>query len=78
MAKNKDQVNDAAWSLSKSVQEANQAITDSAVAAQERNVKVSKHRPGQSTRPRKSIFIPSTMTVATLAKVMNMKLGEHL
>jgi hypothetical protein len=40
-------------------------------------MKVPKPRPVQSARPRKSIFIPSTMTVATLAKVTNMKLGEH-
>jgi len=36
---NKDKVNEAAWSLSKSVREVNQAIADSAVAAQERNLK---------------------------------------
>jgi len=39
VAKNKDRVNEAALSLSKSVREANQAIAESAVAAQERNMK---------------------------------------
>ncbi|HEX9130841.1 MAG TPA: hypothetical protein VF844_00970 [Ktedonobacteraceae bacterium] len=39
MAKYKDKVNEAAWSLSKSVREANQAVADSAVAAQELNMK---------------------------------------
>jgi hypothetical protein len=38
MAKHTEQMHDAAWSLSKSGQEANQAMTDSAGAAQERTV----------------------------------------
>src|SRR5216684_731092 len=40
---NKDKVNEAAWSLSKSVREVNQAIADSAVAAQERNVRYTQN-----------------------------------
>jgi len=39
MTRNQNKVNDATWSLSKSVRESNQAITDSVVAAQERNMK---------------------------------------
>jgi len=39
MTRNQNKVNDAPWSLSKSVRESNQAITDSVVAAQERNMK---------------------------------------
>ncbi len=39
MAKYQDKVNEAAWNLSQSVRETNQAIADSAVAAQERNMK---------------------------------------
>src|SRR2546425_345338 len=39
MAKYKDKVNEAAWNLSKSVRESNQAIADSVVAAQELNMK---------------------------------------
>jgi hypothetical protein len=39
MAKYKDKVNEAAWTLSQSVREANQAIADSAVAALETNMK---------------------------------------
>lgn len=39
MTKNKNQFNDAASSLSESVRETNQAIADSAVAAQERNMR---------------------------------------
>lgn len=39
MAKYKESANEAAWNLSNSVREANQAIADSAVAAQERNMK---------------------------------------
>jgi hypothetical protein len=42
------------------------------------DVKVIKPRRGQSTRLRKAIFIPSTLTVATLAKLMNTKLGGYL
>ena len=36
---NKDRLNEAAWNLSNTVREANQAIASSAVAAQERNMK---------------------------------------
>jgi len=36
---NKDRLNEAAWNLSNAVREANQAIANSAVAAQERNMK---------------------------------------
>jgi len=39
MTKNKNQFNDVAYSLSESVRETNQAIADSAVAAQERNMR---------------------------------------
>ena len=39
MTRPKDKVNEAAWNLSNSVRDASQAIADSAVAAQERNVK---------------------------------------
>jgi hypothetical protein len=39
MTRNQNTVNDAAWSLSKSVRESNQAIADSFVSAQERNMK---------------------------------------
>jgi hypothetical protein len=46
---------------------------------QERNVKADvkaiKPQRAQSTRTRKAIFIPSTLTVATLAKIMHTKLG---
>ena len=42
------------------------------------DVKVIKTRRAQSSRLRKAIFIPSTLTVATLAKLMNTKLGEYL
>jgi len=39
MAKYKDKVNEAAWTLSKSVRESNQAIADAAIVAQELNMK---------------------------------------
>jgi hypothetical protein len=39
MTRDQNKVNDAAWNLSKSVRESNQAIADSVVAAQERNMK---------------------------------------
>jgi hypothetical protein len=39
MTSNRNKVNDATWSLSKSVRESNQAIADSFVSAQERNMK---------------------------------------
>jgi hypothetical protein len=39
MTKTKDTVNEAAWNLSQSVRDASQAIAESTVAAQERNVK---------------------------------------
>jgi hypothetical protein len=39
MGSNQNKVSDAAWSLSKSVRESNQAIVDSFVEAQERNMK---------------------------------------
>jgi hypothetical protein len=39
MTRNQNKVNDATWSLSTSVLESNQAIADSVVAAQERNMK---------------------------------------
>ncbi len=39
MAKYKDKVSEAAWTLSKSVRESNQAIADAAIAAQELNMK---------------------------------------
>jgi hypothetical protein len=39
MSRNQNKVNDAAWSLSTSVRESNQAIADSFVSAQERNMK---------------------------------------
>src|SRR5690348_1031536 len=39
MAKYTDKVNEAAWTLSQSVRESNQAIADAAVAAQELNMK---------------------------------------
>src|SRR5438270_9156791 len=39
MTRNQNKVNDATWSLSKSVHESNQAIADSFVSAQERNMK---------------------------------------
>lgn len=42
MTKNKNQFNDAASSLSESVREINQAIADSAVAAQERNMRFAR------------------------------------
>lgn len=53
-----------------------------AKAMQERNVKADvkamKPQRAQSTRTRKAIFIPSTLTVATLAKIMQTKLGGYL
>jgi hypothetical protein len=39
MSRNQDKVNDATWSISKSVRESNQAIADNLVSAQERNMK---------------------------------------
>src|SRR5260370_1671080 len=36
---NKDRLNEAAWNLSNAAREANQAIANSAVAAQDRNMK---------------------------------------
>ena len=39
MTSNQNKVNDATWNLSQSVRESNQAIADSLVAAQERNMK---------------------------------------
>src|SRR5215472_5026884 len=39
MTRNQNKVSDAAWNLSKSVRESNQAIADSVIAAQERNIK---------------------------------------
>jgi hypothetical protein len=39
MTRNQDKVNDATWSISKSVRESNQAIADNLVSAQERNMK---------------------------------------
>lgn len=39
MPRNQNKVSDATWSLSKSVRETNQAVADSVVAAQERNMK---------------------------------------
>lgn len=39
MTGNQNKVSDATWNLSKSVRESNQAIADSLVAAQERNIK---------------------------------------
>lgn len=43
MARYKDKVNEAAWNLSKSVREANQSIADSAVEAQELNMKFAQN-----------------------------------
>lgn len=43
MAKYKDKVSEAAWNLSKSVREANQSIADSAVEAQELNMKFAQN-----------------------------------
>jgi len=42
------------------------------------DVKAIKPQRAQSTRTRKAIFIPSTLTVATLARIMHTKLGGHL
>lgn len=42
------------------------------------DVKAMKPQRAQSTRTRKAIFIPSTLTVATLAKIMQTKLGGYL
>jgi len=42
------------------------------------DVKVIKPQRVQSTRTRKAIFIPSTLTVATLAKIMHVKLGGYV
>ena len=39
MSRNQDKVNDATWSISKSVRESNQAIADNLVSGQERNMK---------------------------------------
>ena len=39
MTKNQNKVEEATWSLSKSVGETNQAIADNVVSAQERNMK---------------------------------------
>jgi len=55
MAKYKESANEAAWNLSNSVREANQAITDSATAAQERNMKFA-----QSILDRKSTRLNSS------------------
>ena len=40
---NQNKVNDAAWNLSTSVRESNQAIVDSVVSAQERNMKFAQN-----------------------------------
>src|SRR5690349_18093561 len=39
MTRNQNKVSDATWNLSKSVRETNQAVADSFVSAQERNMK---------------------------------------
>jgi len=62
MAKYKDKVNEAAWNLSKSVREASQAIADSAVAAQERNVRFAQSLQQDGTELLKS-HVQSTRTL---------------
>jgi len=43
MTRNQNKVNDATWNLSTSVRESNQAIADSVVSAQERNMKFAQN-----------------------------------
>jgi len=43
VTRNQNKVNDAAWNLSTSVRESNQAIVDSVVSAQERNMKFAQN-----------------------------------
>src|SRR6266568_298644 len=68
VTRNQNKVNDAAWNLSTSVRESNQAIVDSVVAAQERNVKFTQSLLQNGTELLKSHGESTRTLMQTLAE----------
>src|SRR6266516_4254818 len=68
VTRNQNKVNDAAWNLSTSVRESNQTIANSAVAAQERNVKFAQSFLQNGTELLKSHGESTRTLMQTLAE----------
>ena len=79
VTRNQNKVNDAAWSLSTSVRESNQAIADSVVSAQERNMKFAQSIFENEVELLKShAFFQTMANSAVAAQERNVKFAQSL